>query len=47
MKQLNHKLIHHFIEQSAERYPDKIALIRENLDSINNVTEYLEKKVNN
>ena len=30
MKQLNHKLIHHFLEHSAECYPDKIALIHEN-----------------
>jgi len=29
MKQLNHQLIHHFLEHSAERYPDKIALIHE------------------
>ncbi|MFC1877550.1 class I adenylate-forming enzyme family protein [Thermodesulfobacteriota bacterium] len=29
MKQLNHKLIHEFLEHSAERYPDKIALIHE------------------
>ena len=29
MKQLNHKLIHQFLEHSAERYPDKIALIHE------------------
>ena len=24
---MNHRLIHHFLEQSAERYPDKVALI--------------------
>ncbi len=29
MKHLNHKLIHEFLEQSAEAYPDKIALIHE------------------
>jgi long-chain acyl-CoA synthetase len=26
---MNHQLIHHFLEKSAERYPDKIALIHE------------------
>jgi len=38
MKQLNHKLIHHFLEYSAERYPDKIALIHEDTRAKNPAT---------
>lgn len=31
MNKEDHKLIHHFLEQSAEAYPDKIALVHEDV----------------
>jgi len=46
-KQLTHKFIHEFLEQSADRYPDKIALIHEDVRAtyaeINNKANALAK----
>ncbi len=49
MKQLKHTLIHHFLEYSAQAYPDKIALIHEKQRTtyaeINNRADILARRL--